>query len=256
MPASDVPVLRPSRPIDPGPDLLYLTGITDTLVSGAPRPPSSRRWSSSPPVRSSSVTTSASISASSMSRSTVKASIPSPPRRRHVRHRPTHPFVTRCRPPARHARRPPPPRSPPGAPPRGCIGDHRPAPRPARTSSVVRRRGARRPARAAADRWAAHGRGEAPAHRATPRCPGVYEFVDASGRVLYVGKATNLRQRVRSYSRPTNDARSVHSSASCGRSATSSHRTLAAEVVELRHLRCGRRTTDVAAPRRGPLTSS
>ena len=32
-----------------------------------------------------------------------------------------------------------------------------------------------------------------------PRSPGVYLFVDAAGRVLYVGKATNLRQRVRSY---------------------------------------------------------
>ena len=32
-----------------------------------------------------------------------------------------------------------------------------------------------------------------------PRSPGVYLFLDASGRVLYVGKATNLRQRVRSY---------------------------------------------------------
>lgn len=32
-----------------------------------------------------------------------------------------------------------------------------------------------------------------------PRAPGVYLFSDANGRVLYVGKATNLRQRVRSY---------------------------------------------------------
>lgn len=32
-----------------------------------------------------------------------------------------------------------------------------------------------------------------------PRSPGVYLFRDAGGRVLYVGKATNLRQRVRSY---------------------------------------------------------
>ncbi len=32
-----------------------------------------------------------------------------------------------------------------------------------------------------------------------PRLPGVYLFRDAGGRPLYVGKATNLRQRVRSY---------------------------------------------------------
>src|SRR5262245_56883434 len=32
-----------------------------------------------------------------------------------------------------------------------------------------------------------------------PRTPGVYMFKDRDGRVLYVGKATNLRARVRSY---------------------------------------------------------
>lgn len=32
-----------------------------------------------------------------------------------------------------------------------------------------------------------------------PRRPGVYEFLDATGSVIYVGKATNLRARVRSY---------------------------------------------------------
>ena len=32
-----------------------------------------------------------------------------------------------------------------------------------------------------------------------PRTPGVYLFSDSTGRVLYVGKATNVRQRVRSY---------------------------------------------------------
>ncbi|MEZ5259200.1 MAG: DEDD exonuclease domain-containing protein [Ilumatobacteraceae bacterium] len=34
---------------------------------------------------------------------------------------------------------------------------------------------------------------------ALPRTPGIYEFLDCDGRVVYVGKATNLRQRVRSY---------------------------------------------------------
>lgn len=34
---------------------------------------------------------------------------------------------------------------------------------------------------------------------ALPRSPGVYRFVDATGQLLYVGKATNVRQRVRSY---------------------------------------------------------
>jgi DNA polymerase-3 subunit epsilon len=35
--------------------------------------------------------------------------------------------------------------------------------------------------------------------RSLPRCPGVYLFRDRRGRVLYVGKATDLRSRVRSY---------------------------------------------------------
>lgn len=46
------------------------------------------------------------------------------------------------------------------------------------------------------------GHPQAPKLRLTerlPRRPGVYLFRDRSGRVLYVGKATNLRSRVRSY---------------------------------------------------------
>src|SRR4029079_9710174 len=41
-----------------------------------------------------------------------------------------------------------------------------------------------------------------------PRLPGVYLFRDRGGRVLYVGKATNLRSRVRSYF-STDDRRKV-----------------------------------------------
>ena len=36
-----------------------------------------------------------------------------------------------------------------------------------------------------------------------PSRPGVYRMIDARGDVLYVGKAKNLRNRVRAYARPT-----------------------------------------------------
>ncbi len=39
--------------------------------------------------------------------------------------------------------------------------------------------------------------------RALPDAPGVYRFLDASGRVIYVGKTKNLRHRVRSYFLPS-----------------------------------------------------
>lgn len=42
-----------------------------------------------------------------------------------------------------------------------------------------------------------------------PRGPGVYMFVDGRDRVLYVGKATNLRQRVRSYFSTSESRRKV-----------------------------------------------
>ena len=41
-----------------------------------------------------------------------------------------------------------------------------------------------------------------------PRSPGVYVFRDHGGRALYVGKATNLRTRVRSYF-STDDRRKI-----------------------------------------------
>ena len=40
-----------------------------------------------------------------------------------------------------------------------------------------------------------------------PRSPGVYLLKDARGRVVYVGKATDLRARVRSYLHPESDQR-------------------------------------------------
>jgi DNA polymerase III subunit epsilon len=70
-----------------------------------------------------------------------------------------------------------------------------------------------------------------------PRTPGVYELLDASGRVLYVGKATNLRQRVRSYF-STDERRSIRPllrELREIRHVVAPH-TLAAEVAELRHL--------------------
>jgi excinuclease ABC subunit C len=40
-----------------------------------------------------------------------------------------------------------------------------------------------------------------------PELPGVYLFLDADGKALYIGKATNLRSRVRSYLVPGGDGR-------------------------------------------------
>lgn len=44
-----------------------------------------------------------------------------------------------------------------------------------------------------------------------PRSPGVYMFLDAGNRVLYVGKASNLRQRVRSYFSTSESRRKIGS---------------------------------------------
>ncbi len=43
-----------------------------------------------------------------------------------------------------------------------------------------------------------------------PRRPGVYVFYDSAGRPVYVGKATDLRSRVRSYFGRSSDARLFH----------------------------------------------
>ncbi|HEB53666.1 MAG TPA: excinuclease ABC subunit C, partial [bacterium] len=40
-----------------------------------------------------------------------------------------------------------------------------------------------------------------------PKAPGVYLFRDGAGKVLYVGKAADLRARVRSYLTPGGDGR-------------------------------------------------
>ena len=37
-----------------------------------------------------------------------------------------------------------------------------------------------------------------------PTEPGVYQMIDPTGRIIYVGKAKNLRSRVRSYFQPSN----------------------------------------------------
>ncbi len=54
-----------------------------------------------------------------------------------------------------------------------------------------------------------------------PTAPGVYRFSDASGRILYVGKAVNLRQRLSNYFQPL---RSLHE--------RTRHMVLAASKVE------------------------
>ena len=37
-----------------------------------------------------------------------------------------------------------------------------------------------------------------------PTCPGIYYHLDAQDQIIYIGKASNLRQRVRSYFQETN----------------------------------------------------
>lgn len=70
-----------------------------------------------------------------------------------------------------------------------------------------------------------------------PRSPGVYRFLDREGGVLYVGKATNLRQRVRSYF-GSDDRRKIgpmlREAARIDHTVTLD--PLSAEVLELRYL--------------------
>ena len=47
--------------------------------------------------------------------------------------------------------------------------------------------------------------------RTLPDRPGVYLFKDGRGRLLYVGKAESLRDRVRSYFQTSTQLRSAHS---------------------------------------------
>jgi hypothetical protein len=52
------------------------------------------------------------------------------------------------------------------------------------------------------DRQEAWARVGATACQSAPRCPGVYLFRDAHGRLLYVGKALNLQRRLRAHFAP------------------------------------------------------
>jgi len=58
-----------------------------------------------------------------------------------------------------------------------------------------------------------------------PTCPGVYLHKDSLGEVIYVGKAVNLRNRVRSYFRKTSQA-------------DPKVRALVSNIAEFEYIRC------------------
>ena len=70
-----------------------------------------------------------------------------------------------------------------------------------------------------------------------PRSPGVYRFLGNNDEVLYVGKATNLRQRVRSYFSSDDRRKIAPMLRETQRLAhTTTHDPISAEVLELRYL--------------------
>ncbi|MEI6144650.1 MAG: GIY-YIG nuclease family protein, partial [Candidatus Berkelbacteria bacterium] len=46
-----------------------------------------------------------------------------------------------------------------------------------------------------------------------PTGPGVYQFYDSAGKILYIGKAKNLRSRIKSYFQKSEDLLETRSEA-------------------------------------------
>ncbi len=119
--------------------------------------------------------------------------------RRHRRPRPPAGPRRGARLPAGHARLAPAARPPPDpSGPRRRAGHDRPAAPAHRAGDRARRARRRRSDDARLDGRPPAGR-QAQVDADLPRTPGVYLFCGHRDEVLYVGKATNLRQRVRSY---------------------------------------------------------
>ena len=74
-----------------------------------------------------------------------------------------------------------------------------------------------------------------------PLSPGVYQFVDRSGTIIYVGKAKSLRKRVSSYF-----VQSKEHSAKV--------RVLVKQIVEIRHIVVGRTTRPIRGSSCGAST--